>query len=695
MINMKNRKKRSNSILIQALYSSPRPGQPLFSFIVFFSVLLDAVRILLKTVLCFVLIICASSIVVSIIAWIKLKPEYDAYMEKADATVQQTSPETFRFNETTILYYADGSKMAELNRDGDTVYLEYAQIPEDVINAFVAVEDRTFWDNPGIDLKSIVKVAYDAVVSRGKQLRGASTITQQLARCVFLNNGVSIDRKLQEMALSIKLTEKYTKKQIMEFYVNNIYFANGFYGIEAAAQGYFSRPASELTLSQAAYLCAVPNSPTFYDPYNDPDRAVERRDHILESMYDVGFISWNEMEAAKKENIVLNASAGMAGGYDVTYVADCAIRYFMCLDGFAFQYHFDSDAERVAYKESYNAGYERMREELYRGGYRIYTSIDKGLQDMLQEKVDVFVDSKRKDGGDDLQAAAVLSDQNGKVKAVVGGASQEGPGFGLNRAYQSFRQPGSSIKPLIVYTPALEEGYTADSVVRNISVTEAHKKEADRINKGTPYSISEMPGQKVTLQTALEKSLNGVAYFLMDELGAGNAVPYLEKLHFSNIVHDDYTMSASLGGLTYGASPVEMCGAYACLANGGVYTEPTSVESIVDRYGNEMFQESSSETIYTKEAAEAMRGLMEGVMVRGTGAQLGWYKKTDVKAYVKTGTTNNQKDGWMCGWTESNDGSRNVLAVWVGCDMPKEMKGLWGSTWPGGIWVDSMMEVIS
>lgn len=401
------------------------------------------------------------------------------------------------------------------------------------------------------------------------------------------------------------------------------------------------------------------------------------------------------MEDAKNEDIVLNASIGMEGGYDVTYVADCAIRYFMYLDGFAFQYHFYSDADRVVYKEYYNAGYERMREELYRGGYRIYTSINKGLQDMLQEKVDAFIDSKRKDGGDDLQAAAVLSDQNGKIKAVVGGATQEKSGFGLNRAYQSYRQPGSSVKPLIIYTPALEEGYTADSVVRNISITEAHKKEAERINKGTPYSISDMQGQKVTLQTALEKSLNGVAYSLMDELGIGNTVSYLEKLHFSNIVHDDYTMSASLGGLTYGASPVEMCGAYACLANGGVYTEPTAVDIIVDRYGSEMYQGSSSETIYTREAAEAMRGLMEGVMVRGTGTQLGWYKKTDVKAYVKTGTTNNQKDGWMCGWTEGNDGCKKVLVVWVGCDMPKELKGLWGSTWPGEIWADSMIEIIS
>lgn len=685
------KRKKKNSVLAQVMQAQPRPGQPLFTIIVFFSVVIDIIRTMLRSVLCLVVILLLSAAVVTGIAFTLLKPEYDQYMENARKTVEETTEDTFRFNETTILYYEDGSRISELMKDSDTVYLPYEEIPDDVVKAFVAVEDRSFWTNPGIDIKNIVKAGYDAVISKGENVRGASTITQQLARCIFLNNGVTIDRKLQEMALAVCLTEKYSKEQIMEFYVNNIYYANGYYGIEAAAQGYFSKPASELTLSETAYICAIPNSPTFYDPYNDPDRALERRDLILESMYDVGFISWEELEGAKAENIEINPAPGMNGDYAATYAADCAIRQFMEIDGFTFQYHFETDEELEAYQAAYQEEYEAMREELYRGGYRVYTSIEKDAQQGIQEIVDQFLADTRTDESPDLQAAVVLSDEKGQVKAVIGGESSSG--FGLNRAYQSFRQPGSSIKPLVVYAPALEEGYTADSTVKNISVSEAHQKEEDRITYGTPYDLNDLSGSLVSLRTALEQSLNGAAYMIMHDVGVGSCVPYLEEMHFEKIVPEDFTLSTALGGLTYGASPVEMCGAYACLANGGVYREPTCLTSIVDRYGNEMLQGEQEGIVYTMGTASTMKDLLSGVMLRGTGSGLGWYERTDIPAYVKTGTTNDQKDGWMCGWTE-NDGEINVMSVWVGCDMPKGLQGLWGSTWPGSVWVDSMLSVI-
>ena len=685
------RRKKKNSVLAQVLQAQPRPRQPLFTFIVFFSVVIDILRTILRSIICLVVILLLSAAVVSGVAFTLLKPEYDQYMADAKKTVDETTEDTFRFNETTILYYADGSKISELMKDSDTVYLPYDEIPDDVVKAFVAVEDRTFWTNPGIDIKNIVKAGYDAVISKGENIRGASTITQQLARCIFLNNGVTIDRKLQEMALAICLTERYSKEQIMEFYVNNIYYANGYYGIESAAQGYFSKPASQLTLSETAYICAIPNSPTFYDPYNDPDRALERRNLILDAMYDVGFISWEELEEAKTEEIEINPAPGMTGDYAVTYAADCTIRQFMKLDGFTFQYHFETDEEMEAYQTEYQEEYETMREELYRGGYRVYTSIEREAQEGIQKTVDDFLANTRTEESSDLQAAVVLSDERGQVKAVIGGESSSG--FGLNRAYQSFRQPGSSIKPLVVYTPALEEGYMAETVVKNISVSDAHQKEKDRIVYGTSYDLNALPGSSVSLRTALEQSLNGAAYMIMYDVGVGSCVPYLEELHFEKIVPEDYTLSAALGGLTYGASPVEMCGAYACLSNGGVYREPTCLTRIVDRYGNEMYQGEQEEIVYSMESASTMKDLLSGVMRRGTGSGLGWYERTDVPAYVKTGTTNDQKDGWMCGWTEA-DGEINVMSVWVGCDMPKGLQGLWGSTWPGSVWVDSMLSVI-
>lgn len=187
----KKKKKKVNSVLIQALRVEPRPGQPLFSLIVFGSFLLDLIRTVLKTIVCLIVIFILSVGTVSAVAYVNLKPEYDAYMENARKTVEETSPDTFRFNETTVLYYSDGSVISELMKDSDTVYLAYEDIPDNVVKAFVAIEDRSFWTNPGIDIKNIAKAGYDAVASKGKDVRGASTITQQLARCIFLNNGVT------------------------------------------------------------------------------------------------------------------------------------------------------------------------------------------------------------------------------------------------------------------------------------------------------------------------------------------------------------------------------------------------------------------------------------------------------------------------------------------------------------------------
>lgn len=684
--------KSLRSYLGITLNADPRPNQPLFSFAILFAILLDVIRLIFSFILHLVAIVCISMLVLLGIIYIKVEPEYKEYMREAKQIVDESTPETFRYNETTMLYDKNNKQMARLEKDGDTVYLKYEDIPEDAVNAFIAVENRTFWEDPGIDWKSMGRVVYDAIRTRGKEVHGASTITQQLARAVFLNNGVTLDRKLKEMAIAIKLTETYSKQDIMEFYVNNVSFANGYYGLEAAAKGYFSKPASELSLSQIAYLCAIPNSPAFYDPYNDETRAIERRDHILESMYDVGFISWSVMQDAKEEKIVINPPHETAGGYAITYASDCAIRYFMKLDGFQFQYHFDTYEEKQAYDEAYHDEYETMRTELYQGGYRIYTSIDTEKQNELQKSVDDFLENTRTEDAKDLQAAIVLCNSQGLVSAIIGGSTDE-TGYGLNRAYQSDRQPGSCIKPLIVYMPAIQRGYTADTLVKNISIQEALAKEKARIETGTEYKISDMAGEEVTMRYALEQSLNGVAYVLIDATGIWNDLPILENMRFANIVPDDYTLSAALGGFTQGVTPVEMAGAYACLANSGQYNEPTCITSIVNRYGEEMYKKESPTKMFERSQTLTLRDIMEGVMIRGTAKQLKWYDSTDKPAFVKTGTTDSQKDGWLCGWVE--DGQETyVMTCWVGCDQPKALNGLWGATWPAQLWKEGMLDIL-
>lgn len=681
------KKKKDNSVLVRVLDTADRPIAPLFFLCVIAAILCDIIKALGNVIVCLLLVVLISAEVMGLIVWGKIRPLYDEYMAKGAEAVEGTTADTFRYNETSVIYDKNGKVMATLSEDRDTEYLSYEDIPMNTVNAFIAIEDRTFWTNPGIDWKGIGRVIFNAVVSKGDDIAGASTITQQLARSAFLSNNVSIDRKLTEMGIAIKLTEKFSKEEIMEFYVNNCYFANGYYGIEAASIGYFGKSTKDLTLGETAYLCAIPNSPTYYDPRVNPDRALERRNLILDAMYDVGYISKKEAEEAKEETYTILAFNDEIGGYDTTYAIDCAVRRFMQLDGFEFIYHFDTDDDYKTYTASYNEEYARMRVELLRGGYRVYTSIDSDLQDSLQELADAYVEQKRESSGlDDLQAAVVVMDSEGQVSAIVGGS--ERGGYGFNRGYQAHRQPGSTIKPLVVYTPAIESGYIATSAVKNISVSAVQAGIKRARETGDIFDISAMQGESVTLRYALEQSLNGVAYSLMNELTAKATVSKLEKMHFAEILPEDYTLSAALGGLTNGATPVEMAGGYACILNNGEFNEPTCITSIVDRYGKERYAKNESEWVYTEYAAGIMKDLMTGVAKTGTATSLNWYESSDTTLYCKTGTTDDNKDNWMCGFAGDN-----VVSVWVGCDTPKDLKTL-GASGAGPLFKDCLLKAL-
>lgn len=681
------KREKDRSMLVRVLDTAEKPIAPLFFLCVVTAIICDMLRAVGHILVCLLLVVLISVGVMTAILWNRAKPLYDEYMTKGTEAVKDVTADTFRYNETSVIYDKTGKVMATLSEDRDTEYLHYEDIPMNTINAFIAVEDRTFWTNPGIDYKGIGRVIYNAVVTKGDDIAGASTITQQLARSVFLSNNVSIDRKLTEMAIAIKLTEKFSKEDIMEFYVNNCYFANGYYGIEAASIGYFGKSTKDLTLGETAYLCAIPNSPTYYDPRVNPERALERRDIILDAMYDVGYISKTEADEAKAEAYEILAFNTEIGGYDTTYAVDCAARRFMQLDGFVFKYHFDTDEDYKTYTVSYDEEYARMRAELLRGGYRVYTSIDPDLQASLQELTDTYVEGKRKSTKlDDLQASIVVMDKEGQVSAIIGGAGKGG--YGFNRGYQAYRQPGSTIKPLVVYAPAIEAGYIANSAVKNISVSAAQAGIKKAQATGGVFDISKMQGSSVTLRYALEHSLNGVAYSLMNELTPKKTVSYLEKMRFAEILPEDYTLSAALGGLTNGATPVEMAGAYACISNDGMFNEPTCITSIKDRYGNERYKKADSERVYTEYAADLMSDLMTGVAKTGTASSLNWYKSSDTTLYCKTGTTDSNKDNWMCGFA-----GNNVIAVWIGCDTPKNL-GTFGATGAGPLFKDSMLKAL-
>lgn len=619
-----------------------------------------------------------------VIVILKVGPLYVEYNRDATAHVNSCDYDTFRMEESSYIYDDSGEVIIKLRGNQDSSYLKYEDMPEDAINAFIAVEDRTFWENPGIDLKGIIRVIIGFFESSGEEVHGASTITQQLARNVFLTHEVSIERKAKEMLIALKLTEKFSKEDIIEFYVNDICYANGIYGLDAAAKGYFNKSSDELSLSEIAYLCAIPNSPTYYDPYKYPERALERRDKILGDMYEVGYITRDEYEIALDEEIDITKPEYDFKDYQATYAIDCAVKELMRNSGFDFQYSFRNDEILEAYNDLYDSTYESCKNKLYTGGYQVYTSLNSEKQQILQSAIDnklAFSEDTNEEGIYQFQSAATLIDnETGKVVAIVGGRSQEQETYSLNRAYQSYRQPGSSIKPLIVYGPAIDNGYTSKSKLTNISVTEAKKK---------GVKIEDLTGNQVELRKAVEKSLNGCAWWLFEQITPTLGISYITDMEFSKIVPDDYFPAASLGGLTYGVTTVEMASGYSTLENDGVFRTPTCITSIIDHRGDEVYRGTEEKEVYSENAAREMIDILQGVISNGTASSMRWSKSSDVEAAGKTGTTNGGKDGWFCGVTPYYS-----LAVWVGYDIPKELSSLYGGTYPAEIWKDAMLGVL-
>lgn len=621
---------------------------------------------------------------IAFFAGMKAFPVVDGWWEDAGQAVQSSTSADFMINESTTVYDKDGNVLAVLREAADQEYIAYKNIPKNVINAFVAVEDRSFWENKGIDVKGIFRVIARSVLSRGEEVHGASTITQQLARNAYLTHEVSIERKVKEIFLALKLDGKYTKEQVMEFYVNDICYANGIYGIGGAAKAYFNKDVEGLTLSECAYLCAIPNSPSYYDPYIHPDRALERRDKILGDMLEEGYITQKEHDKALAQEIAIQKPVYEYNDYGTTYAVDCAVRYLMGQDGFAFRYEWDSMDDYQSYQDSYDEAYASEKHNLYTHGYKVYTSLDPALCETLQEQVDSQLSFNTETDEDtgiySLQgAAAIVDNQTRKVVAIVGGRSQEDLDgvYSLNRAYQSYRQPGSSFKPLAVYTPALSDGFADASIVEDIDVTKAKEPGTD---------VQALTGKQMTLRSAVENSKNGVAWKIFDEITPRYGLGFVTAMHFAKIVPDDYYDAAALGGLTYGTTTVEMAGAYSTLANHGEHVDPTCIMSILDTYGEEVYEEPQPEGVYTDKAADDMVDILKGVLTRGTASKLGWSKASKVEAFAKTGTTNKSKDGWLCGATPYYS-----IAVWVGYDTPKEISSLYGSSYPASIWKGAML----
>lgn len=631
-----------------------------------------AIGIVLKIIIALLL---AIVVIGGVLIYMKYGKKLIAMESDAKKVVSKSTMETFRQNETSIIYDANGNIMSKLKGEKDVYYIKYSDIPQVAVDAITSIEDKNFFKHKGYDLKAIIRAGFAYIKNKGVITQGGSTITQQLARNIFLSFEESWQRKAREIFIAIELEKKYTKKEIMEFYLNNIYFANGYYGIQSASLGYFGKGVNSLSLSQITFLLSIPNSPTRYNPYENIEGTLARRDRILDQMVLDGKITEAQASKAKSEEIKLKAPKVEKSSYALTFALDRAVKALMKSEGFNFRYSFNSDEERKAYNENYSEVYSSCQTRLYSGGYRIYTSIDPEKQKLLQDTVDsgLSVSSeKSKSGIYSLQGAAVTIDNSsGRVVAIVGGRSQKLKGSTLNRAYQSFRQPGSTIKPLIVYTPAFEQGYTPESMVKDEKI------------EGGPANADGVFSGNMTVLDALAKSKNTVAWKLFTEISPAIGIGKLLDMGFSAIADTDYYPSAALGGFTKGVNAVEMASAYAAIENGGEFREPTCIMKMTDSSGNDIvadgfYQKGTSKYIYDENACKMMITCMEAVMTKGTGVG---GKLATMPCAGKTGTTNDSKDLWFVGFTKYY-----TTSVWVGYDIPRGLAGLAYTATPLGIW---------
>lgn len=606
------------------------------------------------------------------------------WRDDAKKLVRESSADTFRQGETSLVYDSKGKLLSKLAGAKDSYYLSIEDIPQYAIDCMIVTEDRDFYSHKGVDVKATMSAAYQLVKNKGEIHRGGSTITQQLVKNVFLTHNQSYERKTKEIFISLEMEKKYDKDQIMEFYLNNIYFAEGYYGIEAAARGYFNKSASALDLAQIAFLCAIPNNPTRYDPLENYDNTIERKNRVLDQLLSEKKITDVEYSEAYYEEIKLKKSTQLKRQSSVeTYVYYCATRALMAKQGFVFRTEFKSDKDREEYDEAYSELYKECNASLYNAGYRIYTSISKKKQKKLQKSVNEALagfTEKEEDIYAMQGAATCIDNKTGKVVAIVGGRSQKFNGYTLNRAYQSFRQPGSSFKPIAVYTPALEHGYTPDTIVVDENLNDE--------DPDAPKNSNDVYSGSISLRYAVEQSKNVVAWKVFQELTPKKGLHYILNMGFSKIVSDDYVPAAALGGLTNGVSSVEMASAYATLENDGVYRTPTCIVKITDSQGNTVVSKKAlySETVvYKKNAARMMTDILQGVITSGTGRGLGL---SNMPSAGKTGTTNDKKDGWFVGYTPYY-----TTSVWVGYDMPKSVPDLTGSSYPGTIWHNFMEQI--
>jgi penicillin-binding protein 1A len=558
---------------------------------------------------------------------------------------------TYKPKLNTKVYDINNEQIAEFHEvENRTEKVKMNEVSLKLQQAFLAIEDTRFYDHYGIDFVRIIGAAVSNWRSGGIR-QGASTITQQLARNAFLTQEQTFSRKIKEILLAFKIEQKFSKQEIFELYLNEIYFGHGAWGVASAADIYFGKKPADLSLAEAAILAGLPKNPSRNDPFVNPKRAKERQVLVLNKMAEHNFITKQQASAAKDMPLHLKTTKKeiTRAPYFVEYVRTELINKF-------------------------------GPKKVYTSGLKVYTTIDAPTQKAAEEaflNAKIFME-KPLDTYPTMQGALIALDpQTGHIKAMVGGRSYEQSEF--NRAVQAKRQPGSTFKTFI-YTAAIQMGMSANSVMTDEPIEKVNPY-TGKVWRPTNYENRYLGN--VTLKTALEKSLNSIAVKLLEKVGIQRVIDITHKMGIKSQMGNN--LSLALGACD--VTPMEMASSYGVIANGGIRVPPMAIIKVIDNEGNILYDPGyRGEKVLEPETAFVMTEMMRGVIEQGTGTSA----KIGRPAAGKTGTTNNYIDAWFVGFTPNL-----VTAIYVGNDDRKPLgHGKSGGRTVGPVWREFMLAAL-
>lgn len=565
---------------------------------------------------------------------------------------------------STTMYYVDANGNEVLLEEDTLVSSEnrmwanYADIPQDLIDAYIAVEDQRFLEHNGVDTTRTASAIYNFFIPTSSNYGGGSTITQQLIKNVTGDNEATIQRKVQEIFRAINVEKKYTKEEILEMYLNTIYLSHNSYGVRVAAETYFGKELNELTLAECASIASIGKWPTHYDPISNPKNNLTRRNLVLKLMLEQGKITEEEFNEA------YDAPLTLANGSNEEYSENIH------------SYYIDAVMDDVIADLMEKYGYDELTasQVLYSGGLQIITCLDPVVQDAAEK---VFTDSSYWPSTTGMQAQSaicIMDPDTGDLLAIVGGLGEKRESRGLNRATHSYRQCGSSIKPLSIYALALDSGHiTASSPMDDVPPVYYEDTQTY-----WPKNSNNRYTGIVSLDYAIQASLNTIVVKLCEEMGVetvyNNFKSYgyttlVDSLTLANgtILSDINTSPMALGGLTYGVTVRDHTQAYATLANSGITSKARTYSEVRDSTGKVILDNSEEhEVMYSESTAAILTELLTHVVSGSYGtavSRVTFWKNYDLEVAGKTGTTNDKKDVYFAGYTPDF-----VACCWYGYD---------------------------